>query len=124
MLTDAALAENLGLIMPFYFKHYDAAVGMEIGSNTHYSAPAFNHSFSNCIPSFNMLSRLGEIGVPTLVLAGRDDWITPPREGAERLHARLPESELVIFEESGHFPFIEEQAKFLKIIGDWVHRLS
>jgi proline iminopeptidase len=121
--SDAALAENLNLILPLYFKHYDAKVGTEIGKNTHYSAAAFNHSFSACIPSFSTLRRLGEITVPTLVIAGRDDWITPPREGAERLHAALPNSELLIFEESGHFPFIEEQAKFLSIVGDWVRGL-
>jgi len=30
----------------------------------------------------------------------------------------------VIFEESGHFPFIEEQAKFLSIVGEWIARLG
>jgi proline iminopeptidase len=65
-----------------------------------------------------------EITVPTLVMAGRDDWITPPREGAERLHAALPNSERVVFEDSGHFPFIEEQARFQKIVGEWIARLA
>ena len=122
--SDVALEETLALILPFYFKHYDAKVGKEIGKGIHYSAAASNHVFSTCIPSFNTLSRLSEITVPTLVIAGRDDWITPPRQGAERIHAALPNSELVIFEESGHFPFIEEQAKFLSIVGEWIARLG
>jgi proline iminopeptidase len=122
--SDAALEETLALILPFYFKHYDAAVGKELGKRIRYSAAASNHVFSNCIPSFNTLSRLSEITVPTLVIAGRDDWITPPRQGAERIHAAVPNSELVIFEESGHFPFIEEQPKFLSIVGEWIGRLE
>ena len=78
---------------------------------------------SRHIPSYNVLPRLSEITVPTLVIAGRDDWITPPREGAERIHAALPNSELVIFEDSGHFPFIEEQARFLTIVREFIERL-
>lgn len=63
---------------------------------SHFSAPASNHAFAAGIPSFNVLPRLSKIAVPTLVIAGRDDWITPPREGAERIHAALPNSEHVI----------------------------
>jgi proline iminopeptidase len=124
MASDEALAEALHVILPFYFKHYDPEVGKEIGKSIHYSAAASNHVFSTCIPSFNTLPRLSEIAVPTLVIAGRDDWITPPREGAERIHDALPDSEIVIFEDSGHFPFIEEQAKFLTIVGQWIGSLG
>jgi proline iminopeptidase len=122
--SDAALKETLALVLPFYFKHYDSQVGKELGRKIHYSAAASNHVFSTCVPSFNTLSHLSEITVPTLVIAGRDDWITPPRQGAERIHAALPNSELVIFEESGHFPFIEEQPKFLGVVGEWIGLLS
>jgi proline iminopeptidase len=124
MASDTALEETLTVILPLYFKHYDAEVGKQIGKDTHYSAVASNHAFSSCIPSFNTLPRLGEINVPTLVIAGRDDWITPPRQGAERLHAALPDSQLAIFEDSGHFPFIEERAKFLNVVGDWIDHLG
>ena len=122
--SDAALREIATVIMPLYFKHFDSEQAKVIGENTHFSAAASNHAFGTCIPSFNTIERLGEITVPTLVMAGRDDWITPPREGAERIHTALPNSELVIFEDSGHFPFIEEQEKFLKTVGDWIARLA
>ena len=91
---------------------------------TQYSAQGFNQGMGVCLPTFNVLSRLGEIKVPTLVMAGRHDWITPPPQAAERLHAGLPNSKLVIFEESGHFPFIEEHDKFVTTVKDWVSRLS
>jgi proline iminopeptidase len=106
-----------------YFKHFNAEQAKAIVENTYFSAAASNHAFATCIPSYNVLPRLSEITVPTLVLAGRDDWITPPREGAERIHAALPNSELVIFEDSGHFPFIEEQARFLTIVREFIERL-
>lgn len=71
-----------------------------------------------------ILSRLGEIVTPTLVIAGRDDWITPPAQGAERIHAGLPNSELVVFEDSGHFPFIEEHDKFVDTVAGWIAGLD
>ncbi len=57
-------------------------------------------------------------------MAGRHDWITPPAQGAERLHAGLPNAKLVIFEESGHFPFIEEHDKFVHAVRDWLNSLG
>jgi len=57
-------------------------------------------------------------------MAGRHDWITPPAQAAERLHAKLPNSELVVFEDSGHFPFIEENDTFVTTVHDWISRLG
>ena len=91
---------------------------------TEYSAGAFNQGMGVCLPTFNVLSRLGEITVPTLVMAGRHDWIAPPTQGAERLHAGLPNSKLVIFENSGHFPFTEEHDKFVTTVRDWLNSLG
>jgi proline iminopeptidase len=121
--SDAALKETATAIMPLYFKHFDAEQAKAIVENTHFSAAASNHAFATCVPSYNVLPRLSEITAPTLILAGRDDWIPPPQEGAERIHAALPKSELVIFEGSGHFPFIEEQARFLTIVREFIERL-
>jgi proline iminopeptidase len=110
-------------ILPLYFKRYDPAIGAATDARTHYSAGAFNHAFGACLPTYDLVDRLPEIATPTLVLAGRDDWITPP-EQAERMHAALPHSELVVFEESGHFPFIEEQQTFLTTVEEWLANLN
>jgi proline iminopeptidase len=110
-------------IAPLYFRHYDPALGAAIDAQTRYSAGAFNHAFGVCLPTYNLVGRLPAIATPTLVLAGRDDWITPPAQ-AERIHAGLPNAELVIFEESGHFPFVEEQPAFLQVVGDWIAGLG
>jgi proline iminopeptidase len=106
-----------------YFHKYDPQVGTAIDENTLYSAAAYSHAFSKCLPTFNMLDRLGEITTPTLVLGGRYDWITPPAQGSERIHSGIPNSKLVIFENSGHFCYIEEHDKFVKVVSDWIARL-
>lgn len=54
---------------------------------------------------------LETVRAPTLVLAGRFDP-QMPLGCSEELARRIPLSELVVFERSGHYPFIEEPAAF------------
>ncbi len=121
---DAGWRQLWQTILPLYFNNYDAKVAAALDEATQYSAGAFNQGMGKLLPTFNVLSRLHEITVPTLVITGRHDWITPPTQGGERLHAGLPNSKLVIFEQSGHFPFIEEQDKFVATVRDWVDSLG
>jgi len=110
--------------LPLYFKKYDPAVGAAMDKQMVYSVAAQNHANAHCLPSFNTLDDLSKITTPTLVISGREDWITPPAQAGERIHARLPNSESVVFEESGHFPFIEETGPFMKLIADWTAGLG
>lgn len=58
-------------------------------------------------------SRLGEDRAQTLLCVGRYDPQTP-LPCSQELKAGIPLSRLVIFEESGHSPFIEEPEQFLQ----------
>lgn len=110
-------------LLPLYFKNYDPAIGQEMDKETSYSARAWNHANANCLPLFNTLPRLKEIGVATLILGGADDWFAP-QEQARRLLSGLPNAKISIFKESGHFPFIEENNEFVKTIGKWMDKLG
>jgi proline iminopeptidase len=110
-------------ILPLYFKQYDAGTGQRIDHATRYSAAAWNHANANCLPTFNTVARLAEIDLPTLVISGADDWITPPEQG-RRLQAAIANAELALFERSGHFPFIEEPDKFIATVSGWLGRLK
>ena len=59
--------------------------------------------------------RLGEIPQPVLILAGRHDR-TCPVEAAEAMAKGIPNSELVIFEHSGHMTFVEETDAYLDAV--------
>jgi len=124
MTDDADFQQMWGEIAPLYFKHFNAEAAAAIDETTLYSAAAWNHVNANCLPLFNTLDRLNEIKTPTLIISGADDWITPPAQGGERIHAALPNSELVIFEESGHWPFIEEPDKFMTVVRKWIGSLA
>jgi proline iminopeptidase len=124
-MTDDAQWRRLWMTyLPLYFKRFDPAVAAAMDSAMIYSAAAQKHANQHCLPSFNVLGRLHRITTPTLILSGREDWITPPAQAGERIHARIPNSKSVIFEESGHFPFIEETVPCLRAIADWVAQLE
>jgi proline iminopeptidase len=54
---------------------------------------------------------LGAIRAKVLIMVGRHDYICPVAL-SERLHEGIPQSQLVIFEESGHLPWLEEPNAF------------
>jgi pimeloyl-ACP methyl ester carboxylesterase len=57
--------------------------------------------------------------LPTLIVWGRRDPIIPV-EHATAAHAAVPESRLVIFEDSGHFPHAEEPQHFVEVLTDFL----
>jgi pimeloyl-ACP methyl ester carboxylesterase len=65
--------------------------------------------------------RLGEIRVPTLIVWGRDDRVTPPPV-AERFHALIPGSELRLLRNCGHAPMLEQPGAFNAIVAAWLRR--
>jgi len=62
-------------------------------------------------------------GLPTLVVVGAEDTMTPP-EGSRRMAAAIPGSRLVIIPSAGHIPPLERPGEttaaileFLRIVG-------
>jgi proline iminopeptidase len=66
--------------------------------------------------------RLGAVSHPVLVLAGRHDR-TCPVPAAEAMAAALPDSELVVFEHSGHITYVEENEAYLAAVRAFLSRL-
>jgi proline iminopeptidase len=73
------------------------------------------------IEEWDLTARLDEISAPTLVLVGKDDFICPPSR-AKILQEGIPNSEMVVFENSGHIPYIEEPEGFFEAVRGWLHR--
>ncbi len=68
---------------------------------------------------FSVVDRLNEIKVPTLLLAADRDIVTPVEE-MELLHAKIPDSELLIIHDAGHAAFLEKQEEFLTAVTGFV----
>ena len=106
------------VMRPLYYYRWDDAYE-EGGKRGTTNAECASYMFRHVIPSYDVRPRLSQINVPTLVLGGRHDWVTPYGE-SETIAAAVPDSELVIFEESGHLPFVEEQERFLQVVRDFM----
>jgi proline iminopeptidase len=63
----------------------------------------------------------GTIVAKTLILHGRMDRLVWLEEGGERLLDELPDAELIVFERSGHFPFLEQPQPFLETVDEFLH---
>lgn len=115
---DAAFKEQIETLWPLYFHdhrpEHDRLLDDVIYSVEGFAAPGET-------AAYDVTARLGEIAAPTLIMAGRDDFVCPPSQ-AEILHAGIPDSELRIFEHSGHMPYAEEPEATFGTIRDWVAR--
>ena len=72
------------------------------------------------IKDWHSTDRLGDIGVPTLLVSGKYDEATPALQ--ERMLAGLPNAEWVLFEKSAHVPHVEETKRYLDVVSDWLAR--
>jgi proline iminopeptidase len=66
---------------------------------------------------------LGVVDCPALIMGGRYDRVCPPSEQFKIVKA-LDNGEMVIFDKSGHRPFIEEPINFFEITGEFLRRLT
>jgi len=67
----------------------------------------------------NLEARLGLIRVPTLLVWGREDRITPPEVG-ERFRELIPDAQLTCLARCGHAPMLEQPEEFADVVADWL----
>lgn len=106
-------------VAEIYFHQWDSEVGADLDARMQYEYRAWNAS-SALLGSFNTLEKLPNISTRTLVIGGRHDGITPVDTGAARIAELLPNATLIIFEDSGHYPFIEEETAFFEALTGWL----
>ena len=71
---------------------------------------------------WDVIERLGEIRVPTLVTSGRHDECTPAL--VEPLHEGIAGSEWVLFEDSAHMAYLEEPERYLEVVDAFLDRVE
>jgi pimeloyl-ACP methyl ester carboxylesterase len=68
---------------------------------------------------FDVMERLGEIEVPTLVIAGSADQLTPVKY-ARFLNEHIPGACMVTIEDAGHMVMLERPAEAAKAVGEFL----
>lgn len=108
-------------ILPLYDHAYDPAATERKAQATSYHYATHNAAFGVNMREYDLTGRLGEIACPTLVVVGRHDWRTPV-QASQTIADGIPGAELVVFEESGHSPQLEEPEKFQSVVRDFLDR--
>lgn len=70
---------------------------------------------------FLTLVKIGHIKIPTKIFWGEHEAILDTKN-AENLHERLPNSELEIFGNCGHFVYQDDYTRFTNLIRTWVNK--
>ena len=120
---NADFKETWKAILPLYDYDYDPGTVEARADAPTYHYQTHNYAFSTNLPAYDITARLGEITCPTLVTVGRVDWITPV-EASEQLAAGIPNSQLAIFEKSGHSPQIEEHEAWIATVRDFLAKVE
>ena len=71
---------------------------------------------------WDIVNRLGEIRVPTLVTSGRHDEATPAI--GETVHRGIAGSEWVLFEHSSHMAHAEEADRYMRVLAEFLSRIE
>lgn len=83
-----------------------------LGIKKKMSAARLNY-FNREYPIFDVTKKLKLISTPTLIMCGKYDVQCPVTYSFE-MHEQIPNSKLVIFNKSNHYPFLEEAERFEK----------
>jgi proline iminopeptidase len=120
--TDEEFAAVVRALAPFYVRGIEPAALEPVLAKTILRAGAMRRSME-VLATWSAVDRLGTVACPVLLLVGRHDvFCSPPQ--SERIARRVPEAELVVFEESGHFPWLEEPDRFLAVVRGWLDRAA
>jgi proline iminopeptidase len=120
----AALMEDQ---LPFHFREPEGAALREYLRRTsglaRYAPDVIRHFAAQDYGGIDVEDRLGGVTHPVLVLAGRYDR-TCAAGAAEDMARRLPDAELVVFENSAHMMFAEEQDRYLATVRRFLDRVA
>lgn len=67
----------------------------------------------------NMAKDLSKMNIPTCIIWGKNDIVTPP-DVAEEFHELLPDSDLYWIDKCGHAAMMEHPEEFNKLLDEWL----
>jgi proline iminopeptidase len=119
LFDDDDFRENWRRLFPLYFARSTPEQIDSYAARTSYNL-ATRRAILPTLADYDLRPRLSSIRMPALVMVGAHDWITPPDEARE-LASALPNARLVVFESSGHYPFLEEGERFANVVEAFLH---
>lgn len=120
--TDEELAATLRTLGTFFFRRVGPAEERTPFDHTLFHAEATVRAMLS-LGWWSCVDRLVDVRAPALVLVGRHDVFFGPHQ-SERIARHLAGSTLVVLEDGGHLPWVEEPIGFIAAVRDWLGGLS
>lgn len=79
--------------------------------------------FNRELQLFDLTRKLHLITTPSLIMCGRHD-VQCPLMYSQEMAELIPEAQLAIFDNSNHYPFLEEKTQFLQIYKEYIDGLT
>ena len=92
---------------------------MRGGWRTKFRGEPFVYASRHLLKDWSVVARLSEIQAPTLVMAGKQDFVFPP-ECQEALAAGIPNAKLLIVDRAGHNPDFEQPEIVMAAVREFV----
>ena len=124
--TEDEAAVLMGDQWPFHFREPRGAALTDYLRRTaglaRYAPDVIRHFAAQDYGGIDVEHRLGEATHPVLVLAGRHDRVCPVG-ASQDMAQRLPDAALVVFENSAHMTFAEEQDSYLAAVRGFLDQI-
>lgn len=122
--SDEEFAENMMAALPLYWSDPEKAEPYaEVFAATTFRAAAMKAQADSARYPFDLREQLAKISVPALIVVGDDDFICSP-EAASHLHLALKNSKLLLIENAGHFPWMEQKETFNAKVTEYLEALG
>lgn len=114
-IDDEAMRERFRLALPLYFhRALSDAERDSLLSGIRFSG-AVNRAVAAGLEQYDLTQALPHVRAPSLVIYGASDRVVQPVYQRE-FRGRLLTARFVEFQESGHFPFLEEPEPFARVV--------
>ena len=122
--TNAERIELFNILWKPYFFDQNKIKLMNnaVGDNTFLVQKHVSNSTKGYLLYENLYQNLTLLSIPTLIIHG--DYDPVPLEAAQKNHHAIRGSELVVLNNSGHFPFIEQKQVFIKTLMDFLQSVN
>jgi proline iminopeptidase len=127
-----ACPEYAAAILPFYKRHVCRLEPWPDGLERAFAEAGYQvynymngpseFTITGTFKNWDILDRLHEISVPTLVSGGEFDECHP--DHLRDIHSRIPGSELCVIEGAAHLCFAERREEYMALANDFMERVE
>ena len=121
-LTRQLVDDMLKSVGPYFFAADKMSFYESIFSYTGMNVAMLDHFVTEIYPTFDLRKDIENITAPTLIVAGSQDWLTPP-SGARFINSKIEGSVYREFGQSCHLTFAEIPIAFLDVVKEFIESI-